>query len=89
MQDDGTKGRFVIYEEDTKAGEMTFTWAGDTSFIIDHTEVDPEFGGKGYAAKLVEAGVDYARQRQVKIIPLCPYAGAQFKRHEEYQDVKA
>jgi predicted GNAT family acetyltransferase len=32
--------------------------------------------------------VGYARERKLKIIPLCPYVQAQFKRHPDtYADV--
>lgn len=45
-EDNGQKGRFVIYENETFAGEMTFSWAGENKFIIDHTGVENLFGGK-------------------------------------------
>lgn len=88
-EDNGKKGRFVIYEDDVEAGEMTFTWAGEAKFIIDHTGVKEEFGGKGLAKKLVMAGVEYARENDKKIIPLCPYAKARFDRDESLKDVLA
>lgn len=86
-EDDGKKGRFVVYYDDKEAGEMTYTWAGEKRFIIDHTEVNEEFGGKGLAKELVMAGVEFARQENVKIIPLCPYAKARFERDKEIRDV--
>lgn len=86
-EDDGKKGRFVIYYENKEAGEMTYTWAGEKRFIIDHTEVGEEFGGKGLAKELVMAGVEFARQEGVKIIPLCPYAKARFERDKGIRDV--
>lgn len=85
--DDGKKGRFTIYQGDKKAGEMTYTWAGEDKFIIDHTEVKEEFGRKGLAKKLVMKGVEYAREKGVKIIPLCPYAKARFEKDESIRDV--
>jgi len=89
LEDNGKKGRFVIYDNNEEAGEMTFTWAGKEKFIIDHTEVDDKFGGKGYAKQLVMAGVDYARENGLKIIPLCPYAKMRFDRDESLRDVLA
>lgn len=86
-KDDGKKGRFIIYYEGEYAGEMTYTWAGENRFIIDHTEVDEKFGGKGLAKELVMAGVEFAREKNVKIIPLCPYAKARFERDESIRDV--
>lgn len=59
-EDNGKKGRFVIYENNEFAGEMTFTCAGKEKFIIDHTGVEENFNGKGSAKQLVMAGVEYA-----------------------------
>lgn len=86
-EDDGKKGRFAIYEENKFAGEMTFTWAGENMFIISHTEVDPAFGGKGIGRKLFLKVVEYAREKGVKILPLCPFAKAEFSKIEEARDV--
>ena len=43
-KDNGKKGIFLLYENDNLAGEMTYTWIDDNSFIIDHTGVDDDFG---------------------------------------------
>lgn len=86
-EDNGKKGRYVIYSNDEFAGEMTFTWAGNTQFIIDHTGVEPKFAGKGLGKKLVMKSVEYARENNLKIIPLCPFAKKVFDRNEDIQDV--
>lgn len=85
--DDGKKGEFALYEADVKAGHMTYVWAGDDKFIIDHTEVYPEFGGRGFGRKLVDAAVEFARENNLKIIPLCPYAKGVFDKTDEIKDV--
>lgn len=87
-ENSGKKGRFVIYEDGELAGEMTYTWAGEDKFIIDHTGVEEKFGGKGFAKDLVMAGVHFARENKLKIIPLCPYAKKVFDRDETLNDVK-
>lgn len=87
-EDNGLKGKYVIYDNDNVAGEMTYTWAGDNKFIIDHTEVDESFAGKGYGKKLVLATVEFARERGVKILPLCPFAKKVFDKVESIQDVR-
>ena len=48
-EDNGKKGRFVIYSDGQEAGEMTFTWSGENKFIIDHTGIKEAFEGKGLA----------------------------------------
>lgn len=81
------KGRFVLTEDGIYAGELTYTWAGDSKFIIDHTGVESAFEGKGYARQLVLKAVEFARQEGIKIIPLCPYAKAFFDKTSEVHDV--
>ncbi len=82
-----TKGEFVATFDGKKAGLMTYSWAGDDKFIIDHTEVEPEFNGKGVGKELVYKAVEFARENNLKIIPLCPFATATFKKNEEIRDV--
>ncbi|KAF2337598.1 GNAT family N-acetyltransferase [Flavobacterium ginsenosidimutans] len=84
---DTRKGYFEAIEDGKEAGKMTYTWAGDSKFIIDHTEVSPDFNGKGVGKKLVMAAVDYARANNLKIIPLCPFAKSVFDKVEEIRDV--
>ena len=87
-EDNGRKGRFIIYENGTYAGEMTYTWAGNEKFIIDHTGVEQEFSGKGYGRQLVMEAVEFARKEEVRIMPLCPYAKKIFDKNKEIQDVR-
>ncbi len=82
-----SKGIFELYYDGKKAGLMTYSWAGDDKFIIDHTEVDEAYGGKGLGKDLVKAGVEYAREKNVKVIPLCPFAKKVIAKTPEFQDV--
>lgn len=84
---DTKKGYFEAVEDGKQAGQMTYTWAGDKQFIIDHTEVSPDFNGKGVGKKMLMGAVDYARKNDVKIIPLCPFAKSVFDKVEEIRDV--
>lgn len=84
---EGKKGLFEIFENGERAGEMRYTWAGDHKFIIEHTEVFEGNEGKGIGKKLVMAGVEYARVKGSKILPLCPYAKSVFEKTPEIKDV--
>ena len=86
FEDNGSKGRYVIHGDGAEA-EMTFTRVGKSQMIIDHTGVPDAFRGQGIGLKLVQRAVEDARESGVKIIPLCPFAAAQFKRHPEWADV--
>lgn len=87
-EDNGKKGRFIIYEDGNFAGEMTYTWAGNEKFIIDHTGVEEAFSGKGYGRQLVMEAVEFARKEEKKILPLCPYAKKVFDKNSDLQDVR-
>ncbi|WP_166925644.1 GNAT family N-acetyltransferase [Flavobacterium poyangense] len=84
---EGRKGYFQAVEDGKQAGKMTYSWAGDSKFIIDHTEVNEEFNGKGVGKKMVMAAVEYARANDFKIIPLCPFAKSVFDRTADIHDV--
>jgi len=87
QENDERRGFFKAVADGKEAGLMTYTWAGSTKFIIDHTEVNPEFKGKGVGLELVMKAVDYARAKQLKIMPLCPFAKSVFDKHTEIGDV--
>ncbi|MFI0847060.1 GNAT family N-acetyltransferase [Mesorhizobium sp. IMUNJ 23232] len=86
LDDLGSKGRYVFRDAGAMA-EMTFSKAGEHMIIIDHTEVPDAFRGQGVGLRLVTRAVEDARAAGKKIIPLCPFANAQFRRHPEWADV--
>lgn len=80
-------GAFNLYEDNVKIGEMVVAVNPD-AITVYHTEVDESAAGKGYAKLLLDALTGYARENHIKVIPLCPYVHAQFKRHPaEYEDI--
>lgn len=81
------KGAFIATENGAKVGEMTYSKAGEDKFIIDHTEVNSEFNGKGVGKQMVLVAVEYARENGIKILPLCPFAKATFDKNQDIQDV--
>jgi len=87
LEDNGAKGRYVVRGPDGAEAEMTFTRVGERRIIIDHTVVPDAFRGQGIGAKLVTRAVEDARAAGKTILPLCPFAAAQFKRHPEWADV--
>lgn len=86
-KDNGNKGSFYIEVAGEMLAEMTYVWAGNNKFIIDHTEVDPKLEGKGIGKQLVQKAVEFAREKKVKIMPLCPFAKRVFDKVADYQDV--
>ncbi|MGM5471158.1 GNAT family N-acetyltransferase [Flavobacteriaceae bacterium LMO-SS05] len=90
QEDNGKKGRFYIELHGKQEAEMIYTYAGPGKIIIEHTEVGEKLKGLGVGYKLIEEVVVYIRKNKIKVIPLCPFANAVFKKkHNEYKDVLA
>ena len=86
-KNNGKSGAFFIEDEGKEIALMHYQFSGPGKFIIDHTEVNEEYGGKGLGRKLVQAGVDFAREQHMKILPYCPFARKIFDITPEYADV--
>lgn len=87
FEKDGKKGEVQLYSDDNKAGKMDIS-VDNGKLRVYHTEVNPEYEGKGFAKLLLNQLVSYAIENNLRIIPLCPYVHAQFKRHpDEYANV--
>lgn len=84
---DGPTGGIYRLSIDGQVAEMTFSRASAKLIIIDHTGVPEALRGQGVGERLVARAVTDARSEGFKIIPLCPFAAAQFRRHEEFRDV--
>ncbi len=82
------KGGAFIYEVDgAKLAEMVYVMAAPNKMIIEHTEVDDSLKGQGIGKKLQAELVAYVRENSIKVLPLCPFANATFKKMTEWQDV--
>ena len=83
-----SRGIFYIHdEEDKKIAELTYSLENDV-MTIDHTEVDPSKEGKGLGTKIVQYSVEFARENNRKINPLCPFAEVLFDKHEDWNDLR-
>jgi hypothetical protein len=54
-----------------------------------HTEVPPEFGGKGIGSKLIKGALDQVRAGGLKVIAQCPFVKAFIAKNAAYQDLLA
>lgn len=82
------KGYLIAEDGNKKAGIMTITIPkNETRFIIDHTDVKPEYKGQGVGLKMLEYIVQEAREQHFTIRALCPFADKMFEKHAELRDV--
>jgi predicted GNAT family acetyltransferase len=52
-----------------------------------HTVVPESHGGQGLGTMLIRAGLAAARERGLKVIPICPFFRAYLKKHPDEQDI--
>ena len=86
-RNDGKRGVFYMEDDGKEIALMHYIFAGPGKMIIDHTEVNEAYGGKGLGLQLVKAGVAYARENHMKIQPLCPFAKKIFDKTPAFADV--
>jgi predicted GNAT family acetyltransferase len=88
-EDNGKAGRYVIRLAPGVEAEMTYRHVGSDTIAIDHTFTPHEYRGRNIAQKLVFEAIASARAEGTKIVPICSYVVAQFKRHPEWEDLRA
>ena len=79
--------------------ESQFEWTADGetavltyklkpgSIVFVHTGVPEKLRGQHIAGKLVSAGLEFARQKGLSVIPLCPFVAGYLKKHQQYLDL--
>jgi uncharacterized protein len=82
-----SKGLFFVQNDGNILAELVYTMPSADKMILEHTEVGDELRGQNVGYQLVHTAVEYARTHELKIIPLCPFANAVFKKKPEYADV--
>ncbi|GAA2136151.1 GNAT family N-acetyltransferase [Streptomyces synnematoformans] len=52
-----------------------------------HTEVPPEYEGRGVGSALARTALDQARAENLRVLATCPFFAGWIARHPEYQDL--
>jgi uncharacterized protein len=88
VRDNPARHRFEI---DLGNGEFAFAQynllPGAIRFF--HTVVPAGHEGQGLGTALIRAGLAAARDRGLKVIPICPFFAAYLREHPEEQDLVA
>ncbi|MDN3493271.1 GNAT family N-acetyltransferase [Winogradskyella bathintestinalis] len=84
-----TRNRFYLVDKDMEVGEITYAYMKDHIIDINHTEIHEKYRGQDLGEKLVEATVNFARKKEVKITASCPYAKKVLDKADKYNDVIA
>ena len=88
--DNQQKGEFFLDNEQGKRiAEISYVWSGKEKIIANHTWVDDSLRGQGMARQLLDTLVDFAREKNLKIVPTCSYVDVMFRREKSFADVIA
>ena len=78
--------RYEAHVDDALAGVLEYVVRRDRIILV-HTEVTPEFEGRGVAAALTRFALDDARQLGRRVIAACPYVKQYLARHPDDLDI--
>jgi predicted GNAT family acetyltransferase len=86
-----SKGYFEFIDElDGKqqtVAYISYSKADEDKIIVDHTDVRPQFKGQDLGRQLVMKVVHYAREKKIKVFPICPFTASIFQKDESIRDV--
>ena len=71
---------FVLRVDGERLGFLEFTRPDAGVMRIEYVEVDPDLRGTGLGRQLVEKAVAFAKDNQLKVVPICSYARAVIQR---------
>lgn len=77
------------FEIDLGDGKLAFAAYNLLPGVIRfyHTVVPESHGGQGLGTALIRAGLVAARERGLKVIPICPFFCTYLKKHVDEQDI--
>jgi uncharacterized protein len=79
--------RFEIRAGDELAGYTAYRRSSGVIAFI-HTEVEPEFKGRGVGGRLIAGALDAVRGEGRKVLPFCPFVRGFIAKHaDEYLDL--
>jgi len=80
----------AINDAGEEMGELTFKRINDNEIDAKSTRVDEDFRGQGVAGALLDALVEKAEAKNVKIYPTCSYVENKFNENpEKYEHVNS
>ncbi|MCZ7375906.1 GNAT family N-acetyltransferase [Micromonospora sp. WMMC250] len=84
--DNPARHRYEITVDDQLAGFAVY-YAEGQSIAFIHTEIAPEYEGRGLGSTLARHSLDDIRSRGLGVLPLCPFYARFIGKHPEYQDL--
>ena len=84
--DNKERSRYELRDGDELIGFTEYHFHRDEMALL-HTEIRPEFEGRGMGSQLIQGALDDARSRGLKVLPYCPFVRRWMGKHPEYKDL--
>jgi predicted GNAT family acetyltransferase len=84
VEDDPQRFRYEVKVGDQLAGFAQYQRSAK-QVAFTHTEIDPEFEGRGLGSLLIRNALEDSREHGREVLPYCPFVKAFIERHPEYQ----
>jgi predicted GNAT family acetyltransferase len=88
VADNVEKRRYEAHLGSELAGYIAYYHEPGRMMLL-HTEVLPAFEGQGIASRLVAAALADIRERELSLVPSCPFVRSYLERHPEDADLVA
>lgn len=89
IEDNQAHCRFDLFVGEELVGILGYRDAEGDAVAFMHTVVKEEFGDRGWAAVLVRASLNTARDRSWRIVPICTYVRGYLAKNPEFLDLVA
>ncbi len=87
VQDNTANHRFELLVDGAVAGLAMYRHRGDDIVVVTHSEVNPQFRGRGLGNELAQRTLELIRSRGQKVVPICPFFARYVEEHPEYDDI--
>jgi uncharacterized protein len=79
------ENRFEVWI-DGLLSKLDYIVNGDT-IVMTHVGVHPQHRGGGVAGKITQVALEYSKEKNLRVIPMCSYVGAYIRRNPQYLEL--
>ena len=84
---DNEEGKQYEFHIDDLVPRIEYIKAKDDKIYLTHTEVPRQLEGKGVATALVRQVLEDIKQKDVTMVPLCPFVAMYIRRHPVWKSI--
>jgi predicted GNAT family acetyltransferase len=86
FRDDPESGRLEVLVDGRRAGYTAYR-RDPGRIAFTHTEIEPEFEGRGLGGALIREALSRARAEGAEVLPYCPFVRSYIERHPDQLDL--